>query len=292
MRIGSSSPCFKAPFCFVWNNFPKNRPHRLCLFHHTHSRDGVSNNESILNMLKCLSLYSSTSFVDWKSTRGANQLQSKLHLHNWAPWGGASARLKFLQLFRDKSQTSSEKDDLSRRTTKPTKWHMRPSKTPISLGIRPVWSESSLSAWRNFGSLTTQWTHSEDSDQAGWMPRLMWVFAGHTGHFVGFVMRRINWKERIGIRYEICQNRFYRVCSLGELTNATLYRSSIRSPVSTVFQRHCNIFIWWAVSLTILLLHVFHEGARIFKCLYVCMFKTICYDILQGSCYRQSSWIT
>ena len=33
---------------------------------------------------------------------------------------------------------------LSRNTTKPTKWHVHPAKTQISLGIRPVWSESSL----------------------------------------------------------------------------------------------------------------------------------------------------
>ena len=33
------------------------------------------------------------------------------------------------------------------RMTKPTKWHVRQTKTQISLGIRPVWSESLLSAW-------------------------------------------------------------------------------------------------------------------------------------------------
>ena len=42
--------------------------------------------------------------------------------------------------------------------TKPTKWHVRPAKTRI----RPVWSESSLSAWRKLGSLATNWAHSED----------------------------------------------------------------------------------------------------------------------------------
>ena len=31
---------------------------------------------------------------------------------------------------------------------KPTKWSVHPAKTQISLGIRPVWPESSLSAWR------------------------------------------------------------------------------------------------------------------------------------------------
>ena len=55
-----------------------------------------------------------------------------------------------------------------------------PAKTPISLGIRPVWSESSLCAWRNLGSLATHWAHGEDSDQTGRMPRLIWVFAGRT----------------------------------------------------------------------------------------------------------------
>ena len=34
------------------------------------------------------------------------------------------------------------------------------AKTQISLGIRPVWSESSLSAWRKLGSLATHWAHS------------------------------------------------------------------------------------------------------------------------------------
>ena len=82
---------------------------------------------------------------------------------------------------------------MSRRMTKPTKWPVYPAKTQISLGIRPVWSESSLSAWRNIGPLTTYWAHSEDSDQTGQMPRLIWVFAGSTGHFVGFVMRQLKW---------------------------------------------------------------------------------------------------
>ena len=41
-------------------------------------------------------------------------------------------------------------------------------------------SESSLSAWRKLGSLATHWVHSEDSDQTGRMPRLIWVFARRT----------------------------------------------------------------------------------------------------------------
>ena len=64
--------------------------------------------------------------------------------------------------------------------TKPTKWHVRPAKTQISLGIHPVWSESSPSAWRKLGSWDINWVHSEDSDQTGQMPSLIWVFDGRT----------------------------------------------------------------------------------------------------------------
>ena len=51
--------------------------------------------------------------------------------------------------------------------------------------LRPVWSESSVSSWRNLGSLTTHWAHSEDSDQTGRIHRLIWVFALRASHFVG-----------------------------------------------------------------------------------------------------------
>ena len=67
---------------------------------------------------------------------------------------------------------------MSHLMTKPIKWHVRPAKTQISLGIRRVWSESSLSAWRKIRSLDTYWAHSEDSDLTGRMPRLIWVFNG------------------------------------------------------------------------------------------------------------------
>ena len=38
---------------------------------------------------------------------------------------------------------------------------------------------------------------SEDSDQTGRMPRLIWVFAGRTCHFVGFVMSRFKTEIRL-----------------------------------------------------------------------------------------------
>ena len=63
---------------------------------------------------------------------------------------------------------------------KTNKTSVRPAKTQISLGIRPVWSESSLSAWRKLGTLATHSAHSKDSGEAGRMPRLIWVFAWRT----------------------------------------------------------------------------------------------------------------
>ena len=69
-----------------------------------------------------------------------------------------------------------EKLYLSRLVTKPTKWHVRPAKTQISLGIRPVWSESSLCALRVAKDPVLLHVDSEDSK--GIM--LIWVFAGRT----------------------------------------------------------------------------------------------------------------
>ena len=62
------------------------------------------------------------------------------------------SEIKRLMTFRPRTllitSCSRHKTDMSRLMTKPTKWHVRPAKTQISLGIRPVWSESSLSSWR------------------------------------------------------------------------------------------------------------------------------------------------
>ena len=41
------------------------------------------------------------------------------------------------------------------RHDKTNKMSVHPVKTQMNLGIHPVWSESSLSAWRKLGSLAT-----------------------------------------------------------------------------------------------------------------------------------------
>ena len=57
---------------------------------------------------------------------------------------------------------------------------LRPAKTQISLGISPVLSESSLCAQWVAQDPSFLHADSEDSDQTGRMPRLIWVFAGRT----------------------------------------------------------------------------------------------------------------
>ena len=55
-----------------------------------------------------------------------------------------------------------------------------PAKTQISLGICPVWSESSLCAQWVAKDRSSLCADSEDPAQTGWLPRLIWVFAGRT----------------------------------------------------------------------------------------------------------------
>ena len=78
---------------------------------------------------------------------------------------------------------------------------VHPAKTQISLGIYPVWSESSLCA--QFVAKDPSFLHadSNDSDQTGQMPRLIWVFAGRT-----VILLVLSWGGSFGI---ITVHHFY-----------------------------------------------------------------------------------
>ena len=82
--------------------------------------------------------------------------------------------------------------------------------THISLGIHPVRSESLL--YTHWVAQDPGFLHvnSNDSDQTGQMPSLIWVFAGRTGYFVGFVMRLFKWT------CPIFQNRRIRTSGLNQ----------------------------------------------------------------------------
>ena len=55
-----------------------------------------------------------------------------------------------------------------------------PAKTQINLGICLVWSESLLCAQWVAKDRSFLHVGSEDPDQTGWMPRLIWILAGRT----------------------------------------------------------------------------------------------------------------
>ena len=100
---------------------------------------------------------------------------------------------------------------LSQRMTKPTtKWHVRPVKTQISLGIRLVWSESSLCYLWVAKDTSFLHAYSEDSDKTGRIPRLIWVFAGRTCHFVGFVMRWLRAHDKTYPQHDLCNQQIHR----------------------------------------------------------------------------------
>ena len=81
---------------------------------------------------------------------------------------------------------------------KPTFWRVHQTKTQINLPTRTVWSDSSLSAWRNFASLTIFIAPSEDSDQTARSRILIWIFAGRPCTKVCFRIFRLKWIINMG----------------------------------------------------------------------------------------------
>ena len=121
---------------------------------------------------------------------------------------------------------------------------MLPAKTQISLGIHPVWSESSLFAQWEAKDPSFLHADSEDSDWTRQMARLIWVFDGHTDNFVGLVMRWLNssycnnpvfWQKGLS---KWC--RPITDCSIKQKSGATLFCHSV-----CIFLTHywvCTVF--------------------------------------------------
>ena len=86
-----------------------------------------------------------------------------------------------------------------------TSWQNQQTYMCAQRRLRSAWA----SAQSDKSSLCAYWVakdrsflhaDSDDSDQTRRMPRLIWVFAGRTCHFVGFVTRRLKF-------YICCRNR-------------------------------------------------------------------------------------
>ena len=125
---------------------------------------------------------------------------------------------------------------------KTNKMTVHPAKTQISLGVCPIWSESSLCAQRV--AKDPSFLHAD------WVR----VFAGRTCHFVGFVMRRLQCKfngiPRMQVKLLFQENRLVGSCVktkgpwqqikmrnlqrifmlCGGLHNKHFYKSSVKIP--------------------------------------------------------------
>ena len=91
---------------------------------------------------------------------------------------------------------------LIRGMTKSTKWLCAQRKLRSAQASAQS-DQSSLFAWRKIGSLPTQQVHSEDSDQNGRMPRLIWVFSGCTVTLLVLSCCRISFFVHIRTLYPI-----------------------------------------------------------------------------------------
>ena len=96
-------------------------------------------------------------------------------MKDWFPWFHVIATPSSSETFIKRCNI---KTYMSHLMTKPTKW------------LCAQWRlRSALASAQSESSLCAQWVakepnflhvDSEDSDQSGWMPRLIWVFAGRT----------------------------------------------------------------------------------------------------------------
>ena len=93
---------------------------------------------------------------------------------------------------------------MSQRMTKPTKWHVYPVTTQISLRIGQVWLETSL--WTQWVAKDPSFPHvdSKDSNQTGRILRLIWVFIGCTYHFAGFVVHWLKCLSGYSFYLKLC----------------------------------------------------------------------------------------
>ena len=96
---------------------------------------------------------------------------------NFKRWWKYTAKVKISKFFENNQRWNLLYEPRHDRTNKVT---ARPAKTQISLGVRPVWSAFSLCAQWVAKDLSFLHPDSEESDQTGRMPRLIWVFAGRT----------------------------------------------------------------------------------------------------------------
>ena len=139
--------------------------------------------------------------------------------------------------------------------TKRTKWHERPAKTQISLGIRPVWSESSLCAQWVAKDPCFLHADSEDSVQTGRIPRLIWVFAGRT-----VIVLLLSW----GVSYQLTYSH-YSWAGLNLLSGSPVLSTYAFARNWQLRRYTCYLPITWnpfTIILIIIIISLFQEDNK------------------------------
>ena len=145
----------------------------------------------------------------------SQEIHSEEQIWDLKPWRESHSSLQDFVWNAEKLEISKQVWNLIneiKTVSKNKPWHdktnkmsVRPAKTQINLGIRPVWSESLLCAQWVAKYLSFLHADSEDFDQTGWMPRLIWVFAGRTLTLLDLSCRGsntvfgISWGEKLPV---------------------------------------------------------------------------------------------
>ena len=154
--------------------------------------------------------------------------------------------------------------------TKPTKWlcaqrrlrsawasaHWFCHELAQFTSIHPDWSESSLCA--QWVAMDPSFLHadSEDSDQTGGIPRLIWVFAERTCHFVGFVMSWLNFTSLLVHANQLTKNeKEKKILNIDLFASNRMFDNSHRvfKRIATIFQILIFFIILKSISFSLII---------------------------------------
>ena len=127
--------------------------------------------------------------------------------------------------------------------------------------LRSTWAsaqsvQSLLCPHVKLKSLAIIRAHSEAADQTGWMPRLIWVFAGRKGHFVGFVMRRLILLCLTCVNNtDFCYFEAFYFLKLSEKARLFIYQCTCMSPFIMFIMSYCRRVV--------ILTFIFHDDVRV-----------------------------
>ena len=125
-----------------------------------------------------------------------------------SPWNAPKKRHRSHRNLQQFNYTVYIQRLLNNTATGAASWQNQQNGMGAQRRLRSAWacaqSDQSLRCCVQWVAKDPRFLHaiSEDSDQTGRMPRLIWVFARRTCHFVGFVIRRLivlldlNWHLR------------------------------------------------------------------------------------------------